>query len=118
MNKVESEDLYDNIMHSTIESALYAYMVKKYNKALRQEYRVQETDKTLLREECSMLKARVNKVEGTMKEILESMDKLQMDLNEANASKLGLENRAESTEDQMAILQRQVQELQSQAKGS
>lgn len=47
-------------------------------------------DRRLLVEECSRLKAQVAEVEGTMKETLESMDKLQADLDEAIASKLGL----------------------------
>lgn len=49
-----------------------------------------------------------------MKETLESVDKLQIDLDQANTSKLALENRAKAAEDQVAMLQRQVQELQSQ----
>lgn len=40
-----------------------------------------------------------------MKENLESVDKFQADLDEANTSKLALENRAKTTEDQVAILQ-------------
>lgn len=54
------------------------------------------------------MKAQVNEVEDTMKETLESMDKLQANLNEANASKLALETRAKNAEDQMVILQCQV----------
>lgn len=61
------------------------------------------------------LKTWVDEVEGTMKETLESVDKLQADLSDANASNLVLENRAKTVENQMVILQRQVQKLQSQA---
>lgn len=56
--------------------------------------------------ECSRLKARVDEVESTMKETLESMDKLQAELSEANASKLFLKNRAKTIEDQVALLHR------------
>lgn len=35
LNEVETDDLYDNIIHSTMESALCAYMAKEQNKALR-----------------------------------------------------------------------------------
>lgn len=59
----------------------------------------------LLAEECSRLKARIAKVEFTMKETLESVDKLQTDLDTAFASNLGLEDRVKSTEDQAAMLQ-------------
>lgn len=45
-------------------------------------------------------------MEGAIKETLESVDKLQVDLNEANSSKLALENRAKSAKDQVVILQR------------
>lgn len=44
-------------------------------------------------------KAQVDKVEGIMKETLESMDKLQADLDEANALKLAPENQAKNVED-------------------
>lgn len=50
-----------------------------------------------------------------MKETLESMDKLQANLDKENNSKLVLESQAKTIEDQVAILQCQVQELQSQA---
>lgn len=70
----------------------------------------------LLAKECSSLKARVTEAEGTMKETLESMDKLQANLELAFASNLGLEGeakstKAKSTKDQVALLQRQVLEL-------
>lgn len=53
-----------------------------------------------------------------MKETLESVDKLQADLDQANASKSTLKNRAKRAEDQVTMLQRQVQKLWSQAKES
>lgn len=52
-------------------------------------------------------------MESTIKETLESVEKLQADVYEANTSKLALKNWAKSVKDQMAILQWQVQELQS-----
>lgn len=53
-----------------------------------------------------------------MKETLESVDKLQVDLDEANATKATLEGRATTTEDQVANLQQQAQDLQSQVQES
>lgn len=41
-------DLFDNIMHSSMESILYAYIAKERNKVLRLEFRAQEIDKSLL----------------------------------------------------------------------
>lgn len=35
LNEVQTDNLYDNIIHSSMESALCAYMAKKHNKALR-----------------------------------------------------------------------------------
>lgn len=81
LHMVEMDNLFDNIMHSVMESVLCAHMAKDQNKALRREHGAQETDKGLLQEECLRLKARVDEVEGTMKEMLESMDKLQADLD-------------------------------------
>lgn len=46
-----------------------------------------------------------------MKEMLEFMDELQVDLDEANAAKANLEDRAKAIEDQVAKLHRQVQML-------
>lgn len=40
-----------------------------------------------------------------IKEILESIDKLQTDLNEANATKLPFEKWAKNVDDQVAIFQ-------------
>lgn len=67
-------------------------MAKEWHKSLRQDFGANEMDRRLLIKECSGLKARVNEVEGTIKEILESVDKLQPTMDEANASKLGLKN--------------------------
>lgn len=50
LNEIWTDDLFNNIMHSTIEGAIYAYMAKESYKALRQDFGVQETDKNLLRE--------------------------------------------------------------------
>lgn len=107
LNEVETNDLYDNAIHFAIESALCIYLAKEQNKALRKEFGVQETNRNLL-QECLRLKAHVMKVENTMKETFESIDKLQVNLDEANSSKLALENQAKNIEDQVAILQRQV----------
>lgn len=49
-----------------------------------------------------------------MKETLDSIDKLQVDLDEANVAMLALENRATIAKDQVTILECKVQELQSQ----
>lgn len=48
--------------------------------------------------ECSRLKAWVAEVEGIIREILESVDKFQADLDEALAFNLGLENQVKSFE--------------------
>lgn len=66
-------------------------------------------------EGCSRLKTRIDKVEGIMKETLGSMDKLQAELNEANTCKVVLENQGKTAKDQVALLHRQVLELQAQA---
>lgn len=87
-----------------MEITLCAYMAKKRNKSLRRDFKAEETDKSLLQEECSRLKARVKKVENIIKETLESIDKLQTDLDEANTSKSALENQAKIAKDRMAIL--------------
>lgn len=56
-------------------------------------------DRRLLVKEFSRLKTWVDKVKGTMKETVELVDKLQTELNEANASKLVLKNRAKTAKD-------------------
>lgn len=61
-------------------------------------------DKNLLQDECSRLKARVTEVENTIKEIIESIDKLQIDLDAANAVKETLENRSKIAKNQVANL--------------
>lgn len=38
VNEVETDDLYDNVIHSGIESTLCAYLAKEWNKALRREF--------------------------------------------------------------------------------
>lgn len=53
----------------------------------------------LLVGECSRLKSRVAEVKSTMKETLESVDKLQADLNVTLASNLGLKHKAKFIED-------------------
>lgn len=51
-----------------------------------------------------------------MKGTLESVDKLQADLDKANAAQAALELKAKTTEDQMVQLQRQAQALPAKAK--
>lgn len=96
-----------------MKSVLCAYIAKKRRKALSREFGAQETDIRLLADECSRLKTRVNEVESTMKETLELVDKLQLELGEVNASKLTLENWEKSVVNQVALLHFQVLELQS-----
>lgn len=67
LNEIKTDNLYDNTMHSTMESILCVYIAKECNKDLSQEFRAQRDGKSLLQEECSMLKARVGELEGTMK---------------------------------------------------
>lgn len=76
LNEVKTDKLFGNVMHPDLQSALYAYMAKERNKVLRWEFGAQEMDKRLLAEECSRLKTRVVKVEGTMRETLELVNKL------------------------------------------
>lgn len=61
-------------------------------------------DRRLLPKECLRLKARVAEVESTMKETLESVDKLLADLDEALTSKLCLKNQVKFAEDRVALL--------------
>lgn len=68
------------------------------------ELSANEMHRKLLAEECSSLKTRFAKVEGTMKETLELVDKFQIDLDAALASNLGLESRAKSAEDEVVLL--------------
>lgn len=74
----------------------------KVVRTLRQKFGVNEMHKELLVEECLTLKTRMAEVEGTMKDTLESLDKFQVDLDAALASRLGLENQAKSAKDQVA----------------
>lgn len=48
LNTVETDDLYNNVIHSAMQSALCAYLAKKWNKAMRREFKAQKTDKNLL----------------------------------------------------------------------
>lgn len=48
LNEVETDNLYDNVIHFGIESTLCAYLAKEWNKALRREFGAQETNKNLL----------------------------------------------------------------------
>lgn len=118
LNKIEMDELFVNTIHSALEGALCAYVVKECLRALKREFGINEKHKELLAKECSNLKARVTEIDSAMKEILESVDKFQVDLNAALASNLGLENRAESAENQVALLQHQVLELQALTKGA
>lgn len=97
-NEVKMDDLYNNIIHSAMESALCAYLAKKRNKALKREFGAHEMDINHLQEKCTKLKARVTEVENTMKETLEFIDKLQTDLDLANAANATIENRAKTIE--------------------
>lgn len=94
-----------------MESALCAYIAKEQDKALRRDFGAQEIDRNLLQEECSRMKTQMEEVETIMKETLEFIDKLQVDLVKANNSKFILENRAKMAEEQLAMLQCQVQKL-------
>lgn len=40
LNTVEMDDLYDNVIHFVMDSALYMYLAKEWNKALRREFKV------------------------------------------------------------------------------
>lgn len=84
LNAVEMDDLYDNIVHSAMESVLRAYIAKERDKALRRKFGAQEANRNFLREKYSRLKTRVEEVDDTIKETLKSVDKLQADLDEAN----------------------------------
>lgn len=86
LSEVENDELFDNIMHFALESALYAYMAKERNKFLKWEFGAQEIDRRLLAEEYSRLKTQVDEMEGMMKETMESVDKIQVDRGEADAS--------------------------------
>lgn len=97
-NEVKMDDLYNNIIHSAMESALCAYLAKKRNKALKREFGAHEMDINHLQEKCTKLKARVTEVENTMKETFEFIDKLQTDLDLANAANATIENRAKTIE--------------------
>lgn len=80
-------------------------MAKERFKVLGWKFGANKMHKRLLTEECSSLKTQVGKVEGTIKETLEFMEKLQADLDTALASNLGLKGQTKSFEDQVALLQ-------------
>lgn len=84
------------------------YLAKERDKALKRDYRLLERENNLLLKKGQRLKARVEEVEGTMKETLEFVDKLKADLNKANAVKAILDARAKSVKDPIVELQRQV----------
>lgn len=42
LNEIRTDDLFDNIIHSSLEGAICAYMANERNKALRQGFGVQE----------------------------------------------------------------------------
>lgn len=84
------------------------YLAKEQDKALKRDYRLLERDNNLLLKKGQRLKARVEEVEGTMKETLEFVDKLKADLNKANAAKAILDARAKSVKDPIVELQWQV----------
>lgn len=56
LSELEADELFDNIMHPTLESAFCAYIAKECNKVLRREFGTQEIDRKLLAKECSRLK--------------------------------------------------------------
>lgn len=101
LNEIETDERYINAINFALEGALCAYVVKVV-RTLRQKFGVNEMHKELLVEECLTLKTRMAEVEGTMKDTLESLDKFQVDLDAALASRLGLENQAKSAKDQVA----------------
>lgn len=47
MNELETDELFDNVMHSALESALCTYVAQEHHKALRREFGTQEKDKRL-----------------------------------------------------------------------
>lgn len=115
LNEIEMDKLFINAIHSALKGALCAYVIKEHFRTFRQKFGANKTHRELLVEECSNLKTRVVEVEGVMKETLDSVDKLQVDLDAAHASNLGLKSRAKSAKDQVALLQYQVLEFQAQA---
>lgn len=56
LNELETDDLFDNVMYSALDSAFYAYVAKVRNKVLRHEFGTQESDRRLIVEECLRLK--------------------------------------------------------------
>lgn len=105
------DDLNNNTIHSIMEYVLSIYLAKEHDKGLRREFGAQEGERNLMQKDCHRLKARITEVENTMKEMLESVDKLQADLDEANAVKDNLEDRAKAAEYRVFELHMQIQEL-------
>lgn len=89
--EVETNELYDNAIHSAMECIWSIYLAKECNKGLRRMFKAQEWERNFLQEDCQWLKARVFEVKNTMKETLESVDKLQAELNKTNVRKADLE---------------------------
>lgn len=108
---VETDDLYDNAIHSTMGCILSIYLAKEHEKALKREFRALVGERNLLLDVGQWLTTRVDEVEGIMKETLQSIDNLQVDMDVANAAKVNLEGRAKAAEDQVAELQWQIQKL-------
>lgn len=104
LGTIETDKLYGFIWPWKAP-CVYAYLAKEWSKDLRREFGAQEMDKNLLHEECSQLKARVTEMESIMKKTLESIDKLQVDLDETNIVKAIVEALAKAIEDQVANLQ-------------
>lgn len=57
LNEVETDDLFNIVIHSALESAFRSYMAKERNKVLGQDFGAQETERRLLAKECSRLEA-------------------------------------------------------------
>lgn len=90
LGAVETDELYNNAIHSAMECVLLVFLDKEWDKALQRKLRLMEGEKNLHLEEWWQLKAWVHEVEGLIKETLESVDKFQ-DLDEANSTKANLE---------------------------
>lgn len=96
LEAVETHVLYDNAIQYAIECVLSMYLVKKWDKALRREFGVLEGEMNLL---LLLEEGLVNEVKGIMKEIFESVDKLQANLDKANVAKATLKIRVKTIED-------------------
>lgn len=65
LGAVETNDLYDNVIHSAMKCVLSFYLAKEHHKALRRESRALEGESNFLLRESQQLKAWVDEVEGT-----------------------------------------------------